>query len=430
VSGPSSSRSLFLTELEWRGLFAQASNGLEARLAKGPISVYNGLDPTAPSLHVGHLVPITVLTHLQRTGAGAPVALVGGGTGMIGDPSGKSAERNLLDAATLDANRAAIHTQLERLLDFSGGRFAARLLDNRAWLEQYSLIEFLRDIGKHFSLGYMLDKESVKTRLERGISFTEFAYMTLQAADFLHLYRNEGVEMQIGGTEQWGNMTAGLELIRRVVGRAEGEEPLAWVLAHPLLLNASGAKFGKTAGGAVWLSAELTSPYDFFQYWMNQDDRDVGTMLRWFTLLNAAEIEALEREQRTAPEARTAQRALAFAVTERVHGRAEAETQRRVAEAAFGDVPLRDVLALEALAAGDGFTWSDSDGRLDALGLALASGLVASRGEGRRLISQGGLSINDERVAAADAPLPEPIDGRFYVVRAGKRRVRVGRRLG
>ena len=417
----------FLAELSWRGLLAQTSEGLEARLRLGPISAYNGIDPTAVSLHVGHLVPITVLAHLQRTGAGSPVALVGGGTGMIGDPSGKSAERNLLDEGTLDANRAAIRSQMERLLDFTGS-FAARLLDNREWLARYGLLEFLRDIGKHFTLGYMLDKESVQTRMAAGISFTEFSYMTLQAADFLHLYRDYGVEMQLGGTEQWGNMTAGLELIRRVVGRGEQDAPLAFALAHPLLLNPSGTKFGKTEAGSVWLSPERTSPYAFYQYWIGQDDRDVGAMLRMLTLLPADEIVEVEEQQRARPEARPAQRRLAFEMTSRVHGRDEAERQVRVAEAVFSDQPLRDPALLDVLFRElPNWEFSDEDLRLDAAGVGVASGLYPSRSEANRQLAQGAFWINEQRMGDG-VGVPKPIDGRYLVLRAGKKRRVIGRR--
>jgi tyrosyl-tRNA synthetase len=423
-----SADSRFIAELEWRSLLQDESESVRARLRRGPISAYVGFDPSAPSLHVGHLLPIQMLAHLQRTGGGVPVGLVGGGTGMIGDPSGRSAERNLLDEQTLDANRAAIRGQLERFLDFSGS-FAARLLDNREWLGSYGLLEYLRDIGKHFTLSYMLSKDSVKLRQEAGISFTEFSYMTLQATDFLHLHRDHGVEMQMGGADQWGNITAGLELIRRVLGRGEGEEALAHGLSCPLLLTSTGAKFGKTEAGAVWLSAELTSPYDFFQYWIGQDDRDVGMMLRRLTLLSADEIYALEEEQQRAPEQRPAQRRLAWEMTARVHGRDEADLQVRVAEAAFGGGELREPAVLEVLwSALGGFEFSEEDVSGDALGLALAAGVASSRSEGRRLIEQGGLSINDERVGAVDAAVPAPIDGRYLVVRAGRKRLAIGRR--
>ncbi len=421
----------FLAELEWRGLVQDQSEGLPARLARGPLNAYAGFDPTAPSLHVGHLVPISDLVHLQRTGAGAPVGLVGGGTGMIGDPSGRSAERNLLDAHTLDANRAAIRIQLERFLDFSGS-LAARVMDNREWLARYGLLEWLREIGKHFSIGYMLSKDSVQTRLAGGISFTEFSYMTLQATDFLHLYRDHGVEMQMGGADQWGNITAGLELIRRVVGRGEGdEEPAAYALSSPLLLTSTGTKFGKTEAGTVWLAPEMTSPYAFYQYWVGQDDRDVGMMLRRLTLLSADEVYGLEEEQQRAPEQRPAQKRLAWEMTERVHGRDEAERQVRVAEAAFSGQPLRDPAVLDVLWQElDSFEFGDEELREDALGLAVASGLFPSRSEARRQIAQGGFSVNEERVTDPDKRVPEPIEGRYLVLRAGRKRLRIGRRRG
>jgi len=418
----------FLAELDWRGLLQDHSDGLGARLSRGPLKAYVGFDPTAPSLHVGNLVPISDLVHLQRTGAGAPVGLVGGGTGMIGDPSGKSAERNLLDEQTLDVNRAAIRLQLERFLDFSGS-FAAQVMDNREWLARYGLLEWLREIGKHFSVGYMLSKDSVQTRLAGGISFTEFSYMTLQATDFLHLYRDHGVELQMGGADQWGNITAGLELIRRVVGRGEGDEPPAFALSSPLLLTSGGTKFGKTEQGTVWLAPEMTSPYVFYQYWIGQDDRDVVTMLRRLTLLAADDIRSIEEEQQRRPEARPAQRRLALEMTARVHGLDEAERQVRVAEAAFSAEPLRDPDVLDVLFGElDGFEFADEEQRGDALGLAVASGLFSSRSEARRQIAQGGFSINDQRVTEPDARIPDLIEGRYLVLRAGKKRLRVGRR--
>src|SRR5690242_8303400 len=262
--------------------------GLAERLATGrPIAGYNGFDPSAPALHVGHLVPIMGLLHFQRHG-GRPVALVGGATGMIGDPSGTSAERNLLDRDTLAANLAAIRVQLERFLDFSPGPAQALVVNNLDWLGEFSMLDFLRDVGKHFTIPYMLAKDSVQTRLERGLSYTEFSYMLLQAADFRHLFRTHGVELQMGGADQWGNITAGLELIRRQAAMSgdsasppdsDGSEP-AFALAYPLLLNPSGTKFGKSAGGdTVWLHESQTSPYAFYQHWLNSDDRDVPVYL-------------------------------------------------------------------------------------------------------------------------------------------------------
>src|SRR5262245_28906209 len=268
-----------LDDLEWRGILHATTPGLPERLATGrPIRAYIGFDPSGDSLHIGHLIPIFGLIRLQEAG-GSPVAVVGGGTGMIGDPSGKSTERNLLDLPTLERNVAAIRAQLERFLDFSPGPAQARLVNNLDWLGKLSLIEYLRDVGKHFTVPYMLAKDSVQQRLERGLSFTEFAYMTLQAFDFATLYREHGVEMQMGGADQWGNITAGLELIRRTSGASDDEHP-AHGIAYKLLLAPSGTKFGKSeTGDSIWLDPARTSPYAFYQHWLNTDDRDIGTYL-------------------------------------------------------------------------------------------------------------------------------------------------------
>jgi tyrosyl-tRNA synthetase len=285
-----------LDELSWRGILHAATPGLAARLAGGrPIAGYNGFDPSGASLHVGHLIPIFGLLRLQRHG-GRPVALVGGGTGMIGDPSGRSAERNLLDRDTLATNVVALREQLGRFLDFSPGSGGAVMVNNLDWLGELSLIDFLRDTGKHFTIPYMLAKDSVQSRLERGLSFTEFSYMLLQSYDFWHLHKTMGVELQMGGADQWGNITAGLELIRRRAGvdEAADEQP-AHGLSYKLLLSPSGQKFGKSeTGDSVWLDAARTTPFAFYQYWLNTDDRDVGTYLRWFTELPRGEIEALD----------------------------------------------------------------------------------------------------------------------------------------
>ncbi|HEV8516342.1 MAG TPA: tyrosine--tRNA ligase [Candidatus Limnocylindrales bacterium] len=419
-----------LAELTWRGLLQDQSDGLAARLSRGPISGYNGFDPSGPSLHVGNLVPVFGLMHLQRAG-GRPVILVGGGTGMIGDPSGKSAERNLLDRAALEANRARIRVQLERFLDFSAGPSGALMLDNLEWLGSWGLLDFLRDIGKHFTLSYMLGKESVQTRLQAGISFTEFSYMTLQAADFLHLYREHGVELQTGGADQWGNITAGLELIRRVEGGEEDGDPLAYGLSYPLLLSPSGEKFGKTEKGSVFLDPEKTSPFDFYQFFLNQDDGGVARLLRTLTLMTSDEVRELEKEQAAHPEDRPAQRALAHDITARVHGREEAERQVTVARAAFSGEPLRDPSVIETLyGALDRFEFGDPDVRDGALGLIVASGAYPSRSAARRAIEQGAVRINDERISDPDQPVPEPIAGEWLVVRAGRRHLRIGRRRG
>jgi tyrosyl-tRNA synthetase len=412
-----------LPELEWRGILHATTPGLPERLASGrPISGYIGFDPSADSLHVGHLVPIFGLLRLQRFG-GRPVAVVGGGTGMIGDPSGRSSERNLLDAETLASNVAALRGQLERFLDFGQGESGAVMVNNLDWLGKFTLIDFLRDVGKHFTVPYMLAKDSVQVRLDRGLSFTEFSYMLLQAADFEHLHRTMGVELQMGGADQWGNITAGLELIRRRGGVEEGGADPAHGLAYKLLLSPSGAKFGKSEGGeSVWLDAKRTSPFAFYQYWLNTDDRDVGTYLRWFTELPREEIERLDGEVAARPEAREAQRALARDITARTHGEVGLREAEASTNAVFGQGLVG--LSAEALAALDPIRLA-VDASWTAAGTAVAIGAVSSNGEARRLVSQGGLYINDERVTDPSARLPEPLHGRFWVIRTGKKNTRI-----
>ncbi|MBI2781764.1 MAG: tyrosine--tRNA ligase [Chloroflexi bacterium] len=418
-----------IPELRWRGMFHAASDGLEARFATNrPITAYNGFDPSGPWLHIGHLVPIFGLIHLQRH-RGRPIALVGGGTGMIGDPSGRSSERNLLSRERLAENVASMRPQLERFLDFSGPQ-AASMANNLDWLEKIHLLDFLRDVGKHFTIPYMLAKDSVQVRLEGGLSFTEFSYMLIQATDFQHLFRSVGCELQMGGADQWGNITAGLELIRRTSDQRPDGAPNAFAMAYPLLLNPSGAKFGKSeTGDSVWLHPDGTSPYAFYQHWLNTDDRDVPTYLRWFTLFDPAQIAALEAAMAEHPERREAQRALALDITTRVHG---AETSARAiaaSEAAFSGSPILDPAILETLhRAADGFDYTTADVVDGAIGFLVATGTSASKGEARRSISGGAITINDRRMTDADSALPEPIAGEWYVVRIGKRRVRVGRR--
>jgi tyrosyl-tRNA synthetase len=414
-----------------------------------------GFDASAPSLHVGHLLQVFLLTHLQRSG-GRPVVVLGGATGMIGDPSGRTGERRLLDDATIEQNAAALRKQLERFVEFTPGPSGAVMVDNREWLGRYLLLDFLRDVGKHFPLPYMLAKESVRLRLEQGMSFTEFSYMTLQAADFLHLYRERDVELQMGGADQWGNITAGLELIRRVeghpgardgapggdlsqgaggedvskgaVGAEAGAEEPAFGLCSPLLLARSGQKMGKSESGAVFLDPALTSPFEFYQYWLNDDDQLVGSHLRWLTLLSSDDIRRLEDEQTASPEARPAQRALAFDLTARVHGHDEAERQVEVARAAFSGQPITDPAILEVLYEHlDHFEFTDSDLLGGALRLAVSSGLYPSISEARRQIQQGGFSINGDRIASPDGAIPPPIAGRYLVLRAGRRHLRIGR---
>ena len=419
-----------LDELRWRGMLHQHSSGLAERLATGaPIKGYNGFDPTGPSLHIGHLVPIFGLLHLQRAG-GTPIVVVGGGTAMIGDPSGRSAERLLLSRATVEENVVGIQAQLTKFLDFDGPN-GAEVVDNYEWLSSYSLLRFLRDIGKHLTVPYMLAKDSVQVRLDAGLSFTEFSYMLLQAADFLHLYRAAGVELQMGGADQWGNITAGLELIRKEFGTGESRD-LAFGVCYPLLTNDSGSKFGKTAAGtSVWLDPERTSPFGFYQHWLDADDRDVGKYLRTFTLFDRARVEELEGRQAAHPEARAAQKAVGYDLTARVHGEGEAQKAVRVSEAAFSKEPIRDPEVLEMLFAEiDHFEFTDEDVAGGALSVAIASGLYASNGEARRVIAQGGLSINDERVKAPDDKVAAPIGARYLVLRAGKKSLSIGRLKG
>src|SRR5674476_400019 len=376
-----------LGELEWRGLVYQYTEGVPEALAKGAASAYIGFDPTGSSLHVGSLLVIMVLVHLQRHGH-KPVALVGGGTGLIGDPSGKTVERQLLTPEQVAANSAAIRAQLERFLDFTGPS-AARMRDNAVWLTPLTMVEFLRDTGKHFTVNYMLQKDSVRSRMDAGISFTEFAYMLLQSYDFLELRRRDGVTLQLGGSDQWGNITAGIELIRRVDGaEAHG-------LTVPLVTSSSGAKFGKTEAGAVWLDADRTSPYAFYQFWLGTEDRDVGRYLRFFTLLDRAEIESLDAAAEAAPEQRIAQQALARDVTRRVHGDAALQAAEQVSSFFFGGLDPRELTddAFAILRAEAPFSEvearslaSESDAsRYDVLKLLTVSGLAASNSAAKRL---------------------------------------------
>lgn len=419
----------FLNELAWRELIHQHTEGLPAALRAGVISGYCGFDPTARSLHVGNLIPIMGLVHMQRAGH-KPVALVGGATGMIGDPSGRSSERVLQSLDAIHANAAAIREQLSRFLDFDGPR-AARLVNNLEWLENLSVLEFLRDTGKHFSVNYMLAKDSVKARFENGISYTEFSYMLLQSHDFRELNRSLGVTLQLGGSDQWGNITAGLELIRRSGG---GE---AHGLTFPLITNADGTKFGKsTGGGSVWLDAELTSPYKFYQFWMGVDDRDVSRFLRYYTLLSLDEITELDSAVRSTPEQRAAQRALAAEVTTRVHGEEATRVAREVSALLFekADPHSLSTHALAALraeipfanyngATGDGAEDGASGNSVDVLECLTSLGMAASRGAARRVVDQGGVSVNGARLVSGEHRVERErlLQGGYLLLRKGQR---------
>ena len=413
-------------ELAWRGLLYQQTEGLDKALGDGSLNGYCGFDPTASSLHVGSLLPVMTLVHLQRAGH-RPVGLVGGGTGMIGDPSGKSAERQLLTPEAVASNSEGLRRQLERFLDFDGPR-GALLVDNAEWLRPLHAIDFMRDVGKHFRVNAMLAKESVRARLESeaGISYTEFSYMLLQAYDFLELARRANVTLQVGGSDQWGNITAGIDLIRRVLGRE------AHGLTVPLVTTTGGTKFGKTEAGTVWLDAERTTPYQFYQFWINSDDRDVGRWLRYFTMLPREEIEALDGATGDRPERREAQQTLARAVTSQVHGESAAGVAEEVSSLLFGaaDPHALSLDALEALRAEVPFVEvtpngarDDDAAALDVLDLFAAAKLAPSKGAARRLLEQGGLNVNgrrlssDERQVSADSFLP----GRHLLLRKGAR---------
>lgn len=402
-----------LDELSWRGLVHQHTEGLSDALARAPLSAYCGFDPSASSMHVGNLIPVMGLMHLQR-GGHRPFIVVGGGTGLIGDPSGKTAERQLHTTETVEANTRAVRKQLEHFLDFSGAN-AAQVRNNADWLVPLAAVDFMRDVGKHFTINYMLAKESVQARMEAGISYTEFSYMLLQAYDFRELFRREGVTLQVGGSDQWGNITAGMELIRRTDG---GD---AHALTFPLVMNASGTKFGKTESGNVWLDPERTSPYQFYQFWINVDDRDVGRYLRYFTLLSREEIESLERAVEERPESRDAQQALARDVTTRVHGAEVARVAEDVSRLLFGkgDPASLSPEALDALSREVPFTeTSDTPPVVDAL---VQLGLAASKSAARRLVEQGGVAINGRRIGTATDSLGEPLGGGYYLLKKGGR---------
>lgn len=409
----------YLDELAWRGLLFQHTDGAAAALAKGPVTGYCGFDPTASSLHAGNLVAMMSLVHLQRAGH-RPVALVGGGTGMIGDPSGKASERQLLTPELVDENIAGISAQLARVLDFDGPR-GALMRNNGDWLRPLDLIGFLRDVGKHFTVNYMLQKDSVESRIgsETGISFTEFSYMLLQAYDFAELYRRDGVTLQVGGSDQWGNITAGTTLVRKMHGvEAHG-------VTLPLLTTSTGTKFGKSEAGAVWLDAARTSPYQFYQFWIGADDRDVGRYLRTFTLMTRAEIEALDQITAATPEKREAQQLLAKTVTTMIHGAEAAQTAAEVSTLLFakGDPTALSASALAALAREVPSASVDRAESFDTLALFVSAGLTASKGDARRLLQQGGLSCNGAKLSADDASLPAErlLRGAYFLLRKGAR---------
>jgi tyrosyl-tRNA synthetase len=405
-------------ELEWRGFVQQATPDVQAHLAGGRRTVYCGFDPTAPSLQLGNLMPIMLLRHLQL-GGHRPIVLMGGGTGLIGDPSGKKNERPLLSKEQIRENLHRQRDQMGRLLDFDSKETRPLVLDNADWLEAQTLVAFLRDIGKHFTVNLMLQKESVQARLDAGISYTEFSYMLLQAYDFLHLFRKERCTIQVGGSDQWGNITAGVDLIRRVEG---GE---AHGLVAPLVTTASGAKFGKTEAGAVWLDPALTSPYQLYQFWVNTDDRDAERYLRLFTRLSRDDIKALIQLHAGNPGSREPQKKLATLVTELVHGRAACETAVAAAAILFDEFSpwnvapgIFDVLAQEIPTVS-----VDGSVELPIVDAVVRAGLATSKSEARRSIEQGGIYVNQERVkdVARSIAAADWLAGRNLLLRKGKK---------
>jgi tyrosyl-tRNA synthetase len=413
-------------ELEWRGLVADCTDReqLRPRLAQSPITLYAGFDPTADSLHVGSLVPLLALRRFQSAGHHA-IAVAGGATGMVGDPSGKSAERQLLTREIIDANIAGVRKQLARMLDFETKTNPARLVDNADWTANVTFLDFLRDIGKHFSVNQMIAKESVRARMEDrevGISFTEFSYMLLQAFDFYHLRKELNCELQIGGTDQWGNITAGIELTRKKMSAT------VYGLTLPLITNADGSKFGKTVAGAVWLDPKKTSPYRFYQFWIRVDDRDVIRYLKYFTFLTREEIDALAAQHEKQPEARAAHKALAKAVTDLIHGEAATAEAVRASEILFGgglegisESTFNDIV-------GEAPTKDLEKSKLDGAGIPLVellvhSGLATSKGQARKDIEGGGVYINNNREQNAQRHVAtnDLLFGKHILLRKGKR---------
>lgn len=415
-------------DLRWRGLIQEETDGAEELLLNESVTLYNGFDPTGDSLHIGHLVPLMALARFQRMGH-TPIVLAGGGTAMIGDPSGKSSERQLLTFEEVAANVEKIRPQLAKLMDFEVKPNTAQLVNNADWLSKLSMFEYLRDVGKHFTVNYMMAKDSVKSRITRdqGISYTEFSYMILQSYDFLHLFREFGCKVQTGGSDQWGNITAGVELIRRVTGEK------VQAMAYPLITRSDGSKFGKTASGdSVWLDAEKTSPYKFHQFWYNTDDGDVINYLKYFTWLTREEIEALAESVQNQPGQRLAQKTLAAEMTAMIHGADGLVKAEQAADVLFGgdlgglsgdqiaeifsDVPAAEMK--KSVFMGEG---------LSILDLLSDSNAVKSKSEARRLLKSGGISINNQRMTDDQLKigLNWLIEGKYLVIRRGKKSFRL-----
>lgn len=422
----------FIEELRWRGMLHDMMPGTEEQLNTEMTAGYIGFDPTASSLHIGNLATIMLLVHFQRAGH-KPFALVGGATGMIGDPSGKAAEREFLSEETLLENQNGIRKQLEHFLDFDCGANSAEIVNNYDWFKEIGFLQFLREAGKFLTVNYMMAKDSVKKRLETGISFTEFSYQLLQGFDFYWLYKNKSVRLQMGGSDQWGNITTGTELIRRKEGDEEGFFK-AFALTTPLLTKSDGTKFGKSEGGNVWLDPARTSPYQFYQFWINQSDEDSPRLLRVFTLLTKEEIEKIEAEHAEAPHLRIMQKALAEQITTSVHSARDYQLAVKASEVLFGKATLDTLRSIEA----DEFDtifdgvpqseitraeWNECANITDLLATVTRGEIYASKGETRRAIQQNAVSINKVKVTGPEQPLSEfdLLQDRFVLVSKGKK---------
>jgi tyrosyl-tRNA synthetase len=416
----------FVEELKWRGMIHDIMPGTEEQLNKGVTSGYVGFDPTASSLTIGNLVTIMLLVHFQKAGH-KPFALVGGATGMIGDPSGKSEERKLLSEEALRHNQSCIQKQLEKFLDFSKGPTQAEIVNNYDWFKDFSFLGFLREVGKHLTVNYMMAKDSVKKRLETGLSFTEFSYQLIQGYDYYHLYKNKQCKLQMGGSDQWGNITAGTELIRRMEG---GE---AFALTVPLITKADGTKFGKSEGGNVWLDPKLTSPYKFYQFWLNLSDEDASRFIRIFTLFDKAKIEAMEEEHKQAPHLRVLQKALAKDITVRVHSEEDYNSAIKASEILFGNSATDELKSIDEstlLSVFEGvpqvnISTSEFKNALtitDLLSVVTKSEIFPSKGEARKMISGGGVYVNKNKVNSPDQKVEfELLQEKYLLVQKGKK---------
>lgn len=416
----------FVEELKWRGMLHDIMPGTEEQLAKEVTSGYIGFDPTADSLHIGHLAQIMILLHFQKAGH-KPFALVGGATGMVGDPSGKSAERNLLSEEVLNHNIAGVQKQLQKFIEFGKGGNAAEMVNNYDWFKEFRFLDFIRDVGKHITVNYMMSKDSVQKRLESGLSFTEFTYQLVQGYDFYWLYQNKNCKLQMGGSDQWGNIVTGTELIRR---KANGD---AFALTTKLITKADGTKFGKTEGGNVWLNPEKTSPYKFYQYWLNVSDEDAVNFIKIFTMLGKDEIADLVTEHTQAPHQRKLQQALAKDITVRVHSLADYETAVKASTILFGNSTTEDLASLDentllnvfegvpqvVVSRGD---FEKAATVTDLLSEVTQGTVFPSKGEARKMIQGGGVSINKEKVSDANAkPMYAFLLNKYLLVQKGKK---------